>query len=295
LRDAGLPKGVVNVVTHAPEDTGKVTETLIAHPLVRRISFTGSTRVGRLIAETAARYLKPIVLQLSGKAPLVVLDDADLDEAANAACFGAFVNQGQVCVSTERVVVDEAVADAFVEKLVGRAQALTAGDPREGEFALGPLISEEAAKEVRALVDDALGKGARLLTGGEGHGAIMPATVLDDVTPAMRIYGEESFGPVVIVLRASGVDEAVRIANDSDYGLAAAVFGRDVMRALAVARRIDCGICHVNAATVYDEPQLPFGGAKASGYGRFGGKAAVEHFTELRTITIATGPQSYSF
>ncbi len=295
LRDAGLPKGVVNVVTHAPEDAGKVTETLIAHPAVRRVSFTGSTRVGRLIAETAARYLKPIVLQLSGKAPLVVLDDADLDEAARAAAFGAFVNQGQVCTSTERIVADEKVAGVFIEKLAERVRGLTVGDPRGGEFALGPLVSEEVAQAVRALIDDALSKGARLVTGGEGFGAVIPATVLDNVTPSMRIYAQESFGPVVIVLRANDVDDAVRIANDSDYGLAAAVFGRDVTRALSVAQRIECGVCHVNAATVFDEPQLPFGGVKASGYGRFGGRAAVEHFTELRTITIATGRQEYQF
>ena len=295
LRDAGLPKGVVNVVTHAPEDAGKVTETLIAHPAVRRVSFTGSTRVGRLIAETAARYLKPIVLQLSGKAPLVVLDDADLDEAARAAAFGAFVNQGQVCTSTERIVADEKVAGVFIEKLAEQVRGLTVGDPRGGEFALGPLVSEEVAQAVRALIDDALSKGARLVTGGEGFGAVIPATVLDNVTPAMRIYAQESFGPVVIVLRANDVDDAVRIANDSDYGLAAAVFGRDVTRALSVAQRIECGVCHVNAATVFDEPQLPFGGVKASGYGRFGGRAAVEHFTELRTITIATGRQEYQF
>jgi acyl-CoA reductase-like NAD-dependent aldehyde dehydrogenase len=295
LRDAGLPHGVVNVVSHAPEDAGKVTETLIAHPAVRRISFTGSTRVGRLVAETAARYLKPIVLELSGKAPLVVLDDADLDEAAKAAAFGAFVNHGQVCMSTERIVVDETVADAFIEKLAVRARALPVGDSREGKTVLGPLVNEDAVTRVRALIDDALAKGARLVIGGEVRGAVMSATVLDNVTPAMRIYGEESFGPVVVVLRTSDVDEAVRLANDTDYGLAAAVFGRDVARALEVARRIECGICHVNAATVHDEPQLPFSGTKASGYGRFGGKAAVEHFTELRTITIATGKQEYPF
>jgi len=295
LRDAGLSNGVVNVVTHAPEDAGKVVETLIAHPAVRRISFTGSTRVGRLVAETAARYLKPILLELSGKAPLVVLDDADLDEAAKAAAFGAFVHQGQICTSTERIVVDEKVADDFIGKLVERARSLTAGDPRAEEVALGPMVNQEAVMWVRALIDDALAKGARLLTGAAVNGTVMTATVLDHVTPAMRVYADESLGPLVIVLRAKDVDDAVRIANDSDYGLAAAVFGRDITRALDVARRIESGICHVNAATVHDDPQMPFGGTKASGYGRFGGKAALEHFTELRWITIAAGKQEYPF
>lgn len=295
LRDAGLPDGVLNIVTNSPEDAVKVVETLIAHPAVRRISFTGSTRTGRLVAETAARYLKPVLLELGGKAPMLVLDDADLDEAARAAAFGAFINQGQVCMSTERIVVDEKVADAFVGKLAEKARALPAGDPREGEFVIGSLVNAEAMARVRALIDDALAKGAKLRAGGEVSGTVMTATVIEGVTPAMRIYAEESFGPVVIVLRAKDIDDAVRIANDSDYGLAAAVFGRDVARALEVAKRIESGLCHINASTVYDEPQLPFGGTKASGYGRFGGKAAIEHFTELRTITIATGRQDYPF
>ncbi|MGH6768852.1 MAG: aldehyde dehydrogenase [Xanthobacteraceae bacterium] len=295
LRDAGLADGIVNVVTNAPEDAGKVVETLIAHPAVRRINFTGSTRIGRLVAETAARYLKPILLELGGKAPMIVLDDADVDEAVRAAAFGAFVNQGQVCMSTERIVVDEKLADEFIEKFANKACSLTVGDPREKDVVLGGLVNQDAVTRLRALLDDALAKGARLVAGGDVSGTAVSATVLDGVTPAMRIHSEESFGPVAIVLRARDVDDAVRIANDSEYGLAAAVFGRDVERALAVARRIESGICHINSSTVHDEPQMPFGGTKASGYGRFGGKAAVEYFTELRWITIATGRQDYPF
>jgi acyl-CoA reductase-like NAD-dependent aldehyde dehydrogenase len=295
LRDAGFPHGVVNVVTNAPGDAGKVIETLISHPAVRRINFTGSTRTGRLIAETAARYLKPILLELSGKASLVILDDADLDAAVAAATFGSFVNQGQVCMSTERIVIDEKVADVFVEKFAAKARSLVAGDPREGDVALGSLVNAEAVAHVRALIDDAVGKGARLLAGGAVDGTVMAATVLDRVTPWMLVYGEESFGPVVGIVRAKDDDDAVRIANDTEYGLAAAVFSRDVDRALAVARRIECGVCHINGATVYDEAQLPFGGTKSSGYGRFGGRAAIDEFTELRTITIANGPQTYPF
>jgi vanillin dehydrogenase len=295
LRDAGLPNGVVNVITNAPADAGKLVETLIAHPQVRRISFTGSTRIGRLVAETAARYLKPILLELGGKAPMIVLDDADLDEAVEAAAFGAFVNQGQVCMSTERIVVDEKAADEFIAKLAAKARSLTMDDSRADGAVIGGLIDQEAVTRVRALVDDALAKGARLVAGGAVHGIVMAPTVLENVTPAMHIYAEETFGPVVIVLRARDLDDAVRMANDSEYGLAAAVFGRDVTRALDVARRIESGICHINAATVHDEPQMPFGGTKCSGHGRFGGKAAIEHFTELRWITIATGKQTYPF
>lgn len=294
MREAGFPAGVVNVLTHAPADASAIVETAIAHPAVRRINFTGSTRVGRIIAQTAARYLKPVLLELGGKAPLVVLDDADLDEAVNAAAFGAFMHQGQICMSTERIVVDEAVADAFVAKLAAKAASLPAGDP-SGDVVLGSLVSCEAAERVEALIRDAVDKGAKLVAGGSRNGAIMPATVLDRVTPEMRIYTEESFGPVVAVIRVRGDEEAIRVANDTEYGLSSAVFSRNIPRALNVAKRIDAGICHINGTTVDDEPQMPFGGVKGSGYGRFGGKAAINEFTELRWITVATGPQRYPF
>jgi len=294
LREAGLPAGVVNVVSNAPADAARVVETLIAHPAVRRINFTGSTRTGRIIAEQAARLLKPVLLELGGKAPLVILDDADLDEAVKAAAFGAFANQGQICMSTERIVVDESVADAFVEKFAAKAASLPSGDPR-GHVVLGALVTPEAVTRVRELIEDAVAKGASLAAGGKVEGAVIDATVLDRVTPAMRIYGEESFGPVTTVVRVKGVEEAVRVANDTEYGLSAAVFGRDIARALIVARRIQSGICHINAPTVHDEAQMPFGGTKASGHGRFGGKAAIDAFTELRWITIQTGPHPYPF
>jgi vanillin dehydrogenase len=293
LREAGLPAGAINVITNAPENAPEIIEALIAHPAVRRINFTGSTRVGRIIAETAARFLKPVLLELGGKASLVVLDDADLDAAVAASAFGAFMNQGQICMSTERIVVDNAVADDFVAKLAAKAESLQAGNPRHGNFALGSLVGVEAAERISGLVTDGVSKGAKLLAGGRVDGTVMSATVLDHVTPAMRLYGEESFGPVVCVIRATGVEEAVRIANDTEYGLSAAVFGRDITRALDVAHRIDSGICHINGATVHDEAQMPFGGVKASGYGRFGGKAGIAEFTELRWITIETGPQHF--
>jgi vanillin dehydrogenase len=295
LAEAGLGDGVVNVVTNAPEDAQAVVEALIAHPAVRRVNFTGSTRVGRLIALACAKHLKRVLLELGGKAPLVILDDADLDAAVNAAAFGAFMNQGQICMSTERIVVDDKVADAFVAKFAAKAKSLPYGDPGKGNVVLGSLVSSAACDRVGGLIDDAVAKGAAIAAGGRGTGTIMPATIVDHVTPAMRIYGEESFGPVVTVVRVSGVDEAVRVANDTEYGLSSAVFGRDVARAIGVARRIEAGICHINAPTVHDEPQMPFGGTKASGYGRFGGKAAIDEFTELRWITVQTGPRHYPF
>ncbi|HYA75770.1 MAG TPA: aldehyde dehydrogenase [Burkholderiaceae bacterium] len=293
MREAGLEAGVLNVVLNAPKDAAAIVEALIAHAAVRRVTFTGSTRVGRLIAALGAKYLKPCLLELGGKAPMVVLDDADLDEAVKAAAFGAFFNQGQICMSTERIVVDKKVADAFVQRLAHKAASLKAGMPTDESCALGSMISSEAAARVKSLVDDAIAKGARLVTGGTVNGSIMNATILDNVTPAMRLYGEESFGPVAVILRFGDIDEALAIANDTEYGLSSAVFGRDVMRALSVAQRIESGICHINSSTVHDEAQMPFGGVKASGYGRFGGKAAIAEFTELRWVTIQSGPQHY--
>jgi vanillin dehydrogenase len=295
FREAGFPPGVVNVVTNAPKDAGAVVDALIAHPAVRRVNFTGSSRVGKIIARRCAEHLKPVLLELGGKSPLVVLDDADLDEAVSAAAFGAFANQGQICMSTERIVVDEAVADDFVARFAAKAKSLSVGDPREGKAVLGSVVDHAAAERVTQLVLDAVAKGAKLVAGGSINGTLIGAHVLDHVTPAMRIYEEESFGPVTTVVRARGVDEAVRIANDTPYGLSSAVFGRDITRAFAVARRLETGICHINGPTVHDEAQMPFGGVKDSGYGRFGGKAAISEFTELRWITIQSGHRHYPF
>ena len=295
LREAGVPAGAVSVVTNAPGDAQHVVEALVAHPAVRRVNFTGSTRVGRIIAELGAKYLKPVLLELGGKAPLIVLDDADLDEAARAANFGAFMNQGQICMSTERLIVDNAVADAFAKTLAAKAGALPAGNPAEKNVVLGSLVSKEAADRVQGLIADAVGKGARVLAGNTREGTIMTATVLDHVTPKMAIYAEETFGPVVCIIRVSGEEEAIRAANDGEYGLSSSVFSKNIARALNVAKRIEAGICHINGPTVHDEAQMPFGGVKASGYGRFGGKAGIEEFTDLRWISIETGPQRYPF
>jgi acyl-CoA reductase-like NAD-dependent aldehyde dehydrogenase len=293
LDDAGLPSGVINFLSHDPADAAAVVDELIAHPAVRRINFTGSTRVGRLVAENAARHLKRVLLELGGKAPMVLLADADLDEAVAAAKFGAFMHQGQVCMSTERIVVDRSVVEPFTTKLGERAEALKVGDPRDPETQIGPLVSQAALERVSRLVDDATSNGARVVAGGRAEGPCYLPTVLQGVTPQMQIYAEESFGPVVGIIPVDDADEAVRVANDTEYGLAAAVFGGDVPSALEVARRIESGICHVNGSTVHDEPQMPFGGVKASGWGRFGGKAALEEFTELRWITVQRGSREY--
>ena len=293
LQDAELGDGVVNVILNAPADAPSIVERLVANPAVRRVNFTGSTHVGRIIAQLAAKHLKPVLLELGGKAPLVVLSDADLDEAVSAAAFGAFFNQGQICMSTERIVVDETVADAFVEKLARKASSLSCGDPRENDAALGCMVSGDAASRTGELLEDARRKGAKIVAGGTVDGATMQPTVVDGVTADMRLYAEESFGPIVTVVRVGNTDDAVRVANDTEYGLSAAVFGRDIGRAMSVARQIESGICHINAATVHDEAQMPFGGMKGSGYGRFGGKAAIAEFTDLRWITVQTTPRHY--
>lgn len=293
LSQCGMPRGTLNLIHTDPEMAPQIVEALIAHPAVRRVNFTGSTRVGRIIAETAARYLKPALLELGGKAPLLVLDDADLDAAVDAAVFGAFFHQGQICMSTERIVVDDKVADPFLAKFVARAKEIRAADPRKEDTLLGAMISEQAVQRVRLIVDDAVSKGASLALAGRQEGVFVDPIILDHVAPGMRVYDDECFGPMASLIRVSGDDEAITVANDTEYGLVAAVFSRDVPRALAVARRLETGICHINGATIQDEPQMPFGGVKASGYGRFGGRAGIDAFTELRWITIAGSRQSY--
>ena len=235
------------------------------------------------------------MLELGGKAPLVILDDADIDAAVNAATFGAFMNSGQICMSTERIIVDMRIADEFVKRFGAKASGLPCGDPRNGPSVLGSVVDRATVDRCNAMIDDALAKGARLVCGGKTESLILPATVLDHVTRDMKIYSEESFGPVKPVVRVDGVEAAVACANDNEFGLSAAVFGSDVNRAWQVAQRIQSGICHVNGPTVHDEAQMPFGGTKSSGYGRFGGKAGVDAFTELRWLTIQTAPRHYPF
>ena len=288
--EAGFPEGVVNVVTNAPEDAAEVVGALIDAPEVKRINFTGSTNVGRIIATRAAQQLKPCLLELGGKAPLIVLEDADLDEAVKAAAFGAFMNQGQICMSTERIIVVDAVADEFARRFAAKAGSLAAGDPRDGNTPLGAVVDQKTVSHVNSLIDDALAKGAQVIAGGKGESVVMPATVVDGVTAQMNLYRDESFGPVVAMIRARDAEHAVELANDTQYGLSAAVFTRDIAKGLTIARRIQSGICHVNGPTVHDEAQMPFGGVGASGYCRFGGKQGIDSFTETRWITVETLP-----
>jgi acyl-CoA reductase-like NAD-dependent aldehyde dehydrogenase len=295
LQEAGLDGGIVNVITHDPKDAAAVVEGMIAHKAVRRVNFTGSTGVGRSVALLAAKYLKPVLLELGGKAPLIVLADADIDAAVDATVFGAYANQGQICMSTERVIVEEPVADAFAAKLAKRVAALPSGDPRQGEVVLGSVVGKATVERVQRLVNAAVGQGAKLLTGGKAQGTIMQGIVVDHVTPQMALFREETFGPQVSITRVKSADEAVALANDTDYGLSASVFSRDIAKAIEVAKRIESGICHINGPTVHDEAQMPFGGMKASGYGRFGGKAGIDQFTETRWITIQTTPRHYPF
>ncbi len=291
--EAGFPNGVVNFVTNAPKDAGEVVGALIDHRAVRRVNFTGSTPVGRIIARRCAENLKPCLLELGGKAPLIVLEDANLDEAVRAASFGAFMNQGQICMSTERIIPVAAIAEEFIGRFAAKARSMTSGDPREGKAPLGAVVDRRTVDHVNELIDDAVSAGARVLAGGKAESVVMPATVVDGITPRMRLYHEESFGPIVGIIRAADEADAIRLANDSDYGLSAAVFTGNAARGLHVARQIRSGMCHVNGPTVHDEAQMPFGGVGASGYGRFGGMAGIEQFTELRWITVETLPGQF--
>ena len=293
LQQAGFPKGVINVIANAPKDAADVVDVLIAHPKTRRINFTGSTKIGRIIAEKAAKYLKRTVLELGGKAPLIVLEDADLDSAVAAAKFGAFMNQGQICMSTERIVVERPIAEEFARRLVAKTVTLKVGDPLQPDTQIGPVINKTTIDRLEALIADAASKGARVLCGGKAAGPCFAPTVLYGVLKNMRVYSEESFGPVVPIVVAENSEDALRIANDTEYGLSSAIYSRDINKAMKIAERLETGMCHINSSTVHDEPQIPFGGVKDSGWGRFGGKAVLDEFTELRWITITRSAIQY--
>jgi acyl-CoA reductase-like NAD-dependent aldehyde dehydrogenase len=293
--EAGMPDGVLNIVTHAPGQAGPIADELVENPAVRRINFTGSTATGRKVAEAAGRHLKRVLLELGGYNPLIVLDDADLDYAVDASAFGAFLHQGQICMSARRLLVDRRVADDFVGRLAAKTAGLKAGDPSEPDTIIGPLINQRALDTVAGRVQEAVAKGAKLLAGGERVGRCFQATLLADVPADAELARVETFGPVATVELVDGPDAAVARANDTPYGLAAGILTGDPDRGLALADRLEAGIVHVNDQPVHDEPQMPFGGVKDSGWGRFGGEAAVDEFTELKWVTVQSGTRPFPF
>jgi acyl-CoA reductase-like NAD-dependent aldehyde dehydrogenase len=293
--EAGLPPGVLNVVTHASGDAGVIAEELVTHPHVRRISFTGSTVTGRRLAELAARHLKRPVLQLSGHNSLIVLADADLGYAVEAAAYGAFVHQGEVCMCARRILVERPIAEAFSERFTAKVATLPVGDPRDPATVIGPLINQWALSQIDRRVDEAVALGARILTGGQPRPPCYPPTVLTDVPAEAEIAFEETFGPVVILEVVEDRDEALARANDTRFGLTAGILTGDTYRALDLARRLEVGIVHINDQPVNDEPQMPFGGLKDSGWGRFGLGFAAEDFTELQWVTMRDTPREFPF
>jgi acyl-CoA reductase-like NAD-dependent aldehyde dehydrogenase len=293
LEEAGFPKGVFNVVTCSRENVAEVGDELIANPAVRGISFTGSTAVGRQVAAKAGGLLKKCCVELGGKDALIVLDDADIERAVNAATFGAFMHQGQICMSVERVIVHRAVAEEFTERFVANVRNLKVGNPRELANCIGPIINKNQLAKIRDQVDDAVAKGAKVLCGGKNDGLYFQPTVLANVTGDMKVYREETFGPVAPIIIADSVDHAVDLANDSDYGLSAGIITRNEERGLEIARRLRTGMAHINDSPVNDEPHVPFGGVGASGLGRHGGRLGIDQFTELRWITLERGGRHY--
>jgi acyl-CoA reductase-like NAD-dependent aldehyde dehydrogenase len=293
--EAGLPDGVLNIVTHGPGQAGPIGDELVENPNVRRINFTGSTATGRRLAEAAGRHLKRVVLELGGFNPLIVLADADIEYAVNATAFGAFLHQGQICMSARRIIVDRPVAEEFVDRLAAKTAGLKVGDPKEHDTVIGPLINQRALDTVAGRVADAVGKGARVLAGGERVGRCFQATLLADVPADSELARLETFGPVAAVEVVDGEDAAVRRANDTPYGLAAGIITSDPDRGLALAEQLQSGIVHVNDQPVHDEPQMPFGGVKDSGWGRFGATAAADEFTELRWVTVQSGTRPFPF
>jgi len=293
--EAGLPPGVLNIVTHAPGGAAGIADALVESMAVRRINFTGSTATGRRLAEACGRQLKRIVLELGGSNPLLVLADADLEYAVDAAAFGSFLHQGQICMSARRIIVERAIAKEFTERLVEKTRGLKVGDPKEHDTIIGPLINGQALSTVAARVQDAVDRGATVLVGGAAEGACYQPTLLTDVPDDAPFASEETFGPVAAIEVVDDADAAVARANATGYGLSAGIITGDLDRGMSLARLIESGIVHVNDQTVADEPQMPFGGVKDSGWGRFGGRAAMEEFTELRWVTVQSGTRHFPF
>ncbi len=293
LEQAGIPAGVFNVITCARASVAEMGDEMVEHPLVKGVSFTGSTPVGRAIAAKAGAHLKKACVELGGKDSLIVLEDADMEHATQAANFGSFMHQGQICMSVEKVLVHESIYPEFLDRFAARAARLKVGDTADKSNVIGPLINDRQVARVKAQLDDALAKGAKVVVGGGINGRFVEPTILSDVTPDMLIYQDETFGPVVPVIPFRTDEEAIALNNDTEYGLSAGVFTRDEGRALAIARKLETGMCHVNCSSVNDEPHVPFGGSKASGLGRHGGRWSIETFTETRWITLDRGGRPF--
>ena len=293
--EAGLPAGVLNVVTHAPGEAQPIGDELVESPHVRRLNFTGSTATGRKLAEAAGRHLKRVLLELGGYNPLIVLADADVEYAVNASTFGAFLHQGQICMSARRIIVERPIADEFVARLAEKTSTLKTGDPKEHDTIIGPVINPDALETIRSRVDAAVQAGAKVLAGGSADGPCFQATLLADVPLDSEFANVETFGPVAAIEVVDSAEEAVARANATSYGLASGIITQDTERGLALAQEIEAGIVHVNDQPVGDEPQMPFGGVKDSGFGRFGGSAVVDEFTETRWITVQRGAHPFPF
>ncbi len=295
FEEAGLPAGVLNIVTHAPGEAQPIGDELVENPAVRRLNFTGSTSTGRRLAEAAGRHLKRILLELGGYNPLIVLADADVEYAVNAATFGAFLHQGQICMSARRIIVERPIADEFIARLAEKTNGLATGDPKIPATIIGPIINDAELKKIKERIDAAVAAGAKVVAGGELDGPCLQATLLTNVPHDSEFAQVETFGPVAAIELVDDANEAVTRANATSYGLSSGIITGDADRGLALAQRIDAGIVHVNDQTVADEPQMPFGGVKDSGFGRFGGSAVIDEFTETRWVTVAPGPHPYPF
>ncbi|KAH8707123.1 aldehyde dehydrogenase [Phaeosphaeriaceae sp. PMI808] len=285
FREAGLPEGVLNLLFHDPRDAPKITETLVAHPAVRKINFTGSSHVGSVISSIAGKNLKPVLMELGGKANAIVMKDADLGNAARQCAMGAFLNAGQICMSTERVLVHTSVVDAFKSEFKKAIQ-----DNFGSSHNCPVVITDASAKKNRALINDALAKGAHLVHGDPSIVDVdvenkMPPVVLGNVTPDMDLYAGESFGPSVSLYTFDTEEQAIALANDTDYGLAGAIFTENLQTGIRVAKQLNIGAVHINTMTVHDEFALPHGGCKKSGFGRFNGRQGLEEFIQYKTVT----------
>lgn len=301
LTEAGLPAGCLNYLPSSPQDAPAVTEFAVKHPKVLRVNFTGSDRVGRVIAGWAATCLKQCVLDLGGKAPVLVLEDASVEDAVEAVVFGALSNSGQICMSTERVIVHSSIAEKFKSQLLQRASTVKYGNHMEdATVSMSGLYTASSCSRITGLIKDAVTQGAELLIGDctptGPNKTILGPHILTKVTPTMSIFQKETFGPIICMTVANSDDEAVDLANDSEFSLCASVFSKDVMRALKVAKQVRAGSCHVNGPTVYIEAPLPNGGTGgSSGYGRFGGMSGVEEFTEKKIVSLAQPGMKYVF